>query len=220
MSRSVFDFDWVLSILAENYYSTKAPSVTLISQTEKTPYHILVSTMISLRTKDQVTLDASRRLFKVCNDLEMLSRTDVDAIASLIYPAGFYRTKARNLSKISRIIIDQYDSVIPDEIDELVKLPGVGRKTANLVRILGYNKDGICVDTHVHRISNRLGWTDTKTPEKTEFALRELLPIEIWRDINDYLVSYGQMVCKPVSPHCSECKLNEVCLKKNVKKSR
>jgi endonuclease-3 len=124
------------------------------------------------------------------------------------------------MKEICKIIIENNNGNIPDEIDELIKLPGVGRKTANLVVILGFNKPGICVDTHVHRISNRIGWVQTKTPEETEFALRKLLPLEYWRTINDYLVSYGQTVCTPMSPHCSVCKLNNICQRNGVDKSR
>jgi endonuclease-3 len=124
------------------------------------------------------------------------------------------------MKEICKIIIENNNGNIPDEIDELIKLPGVGRKTANLVVILGFNKPGICVDTHVHRISNRIGWVQTKTPEETEFALRKLLPLPYWRTINDYFVSYGQTVCTPMSPHCSVCKLNNICQRNGVDKSR
>lgn len=217
---SIFDFQEVNSILNEAYKKNNAPSVTLISALKKTPYHILISTLISLRTKDQVTLEASMRLFEKADSIEELAKLSENEIAQLIYPCGFYKTKAARMIEICKILLTTNCGNIPDEIDELVKLPGVGRKTANLVVILGFNKPGICVDTHVHRISNRIGWVKTKTPEETEFALRKLLPAEYWRTINDYFVSYGQTICTPISPHCSVCKLNTVCHKNNVEKSR
>lgn len=218
--KSIFDFQEVNSILNEAYKKNNAPSVTLISALKKTPYHILISTLISLRTKDQVTLEASMRLFEKADSIEELAKLSENKIAQLIYPCGFYKTKAARMIEICKILLTTNCGNIPDEIDELVKLPGVGRKTANLVVILGFNKPGICVDTHVHRISNRIGWVKTKTPEETEFALRKLLPAEYWRTINDYFVSYGQTICTPISPHCSVCKLNTVCHKNNVEKSR
>lgn len=216
----IFDFPEINNILNEAYKKNNAPSVTLISTLKKTPYHILISTLISLRTKDQVTLEASMRLFEKANSIEELHKLSEEEIAKLIYPCGFYKTKAARMKEICKIIIENNNANIPDEIDDLIKLPGVGRKTANLVVILGFNKPGICVDTHVHRISNRIGWVKTKTPEETEFALRKLLPLEYWRTINDYFVSYGQTVCTPMSPHCSICKLNNVCQKNGVEKSR
>ena len=160
------------------------------------------------------------RLFEKADSIEELAKLSENEIAQLIYPCGFYKTKAARMIEICKILLTTNCGNIPDEIDELVKLPGVGRKTANLVVILGFNKPGICVDTHVHRISNRIGWVKTKTPEETEFALRKLLPAEYWRTINDYFVSYGQTICTPISPHCSVCKLNTVCHKNNVEKSR
>ena len=218
--KDIFDFPEINNILNEAYGKNNAPSVTLISTLKKTPYHILISTLISLRTKDQVTLEASMRLFEKADSIEELDKLSEDEIAKLIYPCGFYKTKATRMKEICKIIIENNNANIPDEIDDLIKLPGVGRKTANLVVILGFNKPGICVDTHVHRISNRIGWVKTKTPEETEFALRKLLPLEYWRTINDYFVSYGQTVCTPMSPHCSVCKLNNVCQKNGVEKSR
>lgn len=217
---SIYDYDEILNVLKASYESGPSPSVTLIANTLKTPYNVLVSTIISLRTKDQVTLSASQKLFELAGDIYGLQSLTEDEIAQLIYPAGFYKTKAKNLKKIADIVIDRYGGNIPDEMDDLLKLPGVGRKTANLVLILGFNKLGLCVDTHVHTVSNRLGWVKTKTPDETEFALRELLPVEHWRLINDYLVSFGQKVCVPVSPFCSRCGLNGVCQHNGVTKNR
>lgn len=220
IKHSITDFEYVNSILAESYHSHRTPSVTLIANTKKTPFHVLVSTMISARTKDQVTLEASKRIFALANSAGALAKLSIKQIEDAIYPAGFYKTKAVRIHDTSQIILEKFNGKIPSTIEELVKLPGVGRKTANLVIILGFNKDGICVDTHVHRISNRFGWVKTNSPEQTEFALREFLPLEYWRTINDYLVSYGQMVCRPISPICSKCKLVNICPKLNVVKSR
>ena len=140
----------------------------------------------------------------------------VKKIEKLIYPVGFYKTKAKNIRDICRILIDNYAGRVPDEIDELLKFKGVGRKTANLVVTLGYKKPGICVDTHVHRISNRWGYVETKTPEKTEFALREKLPKQYWIEYNDLLVSFGQHLCRPISPLCSQCPVKKYCRQVDV----
>ena len=161
--------------------------------------------MISLRTKDEVTLPASERLFAVADDPAGIAALEEDEIRKLIYPAGFYRTKARSIRNVAGIIIEQYDGRVPNSVDELTTLPGVGRKTANLVLNLGFDLPAICVDTHVHRISNRFGWVATKTPDQTELALEAILPRHHWIEINELLVGYGQKVCTPLSPRCSEC---------------
>ncbi|HAS17926.1 MAG TPA: endonuclease III, partial [Nitrospiraceae bacterium] len=149
-----------------------------------------------------------------------MSELSVKEIERVIYPVGFYRTKARNIKEICHTLINDYDSKVPDEIDELLKLKGVGRKTANLVVTIGYDKDGICVDTHVHRISNRWGYIKTKTPEESEMALRKKLPRRYWKIYNDLLVTFGQNLCKPISPLCSQCNLTKFCNRIGVKKSR
>ncbi len=176
--------------------------------------------MLSLRTKDDVTSEASKKLFAVASSPEELSRTPVRVIEKAIYPIGFYKTKARSIKEISRRLIKEYDGVVPDTIEELLRFKGVGRKTANLVVTLGYGKPGICVDTHVHRVSNRLGIVGTSSPEKTEFALMEVLPKEYWIGYNELLVSFGQQICKPISPHCSKCPLESGCPKVGVGKRR
>ena len=188
------------------------PVVTEIKlTTNKDAYKILISTMLSLRTKDAATRDASMRLFeKAGNPKEMLKLSE-EKIAKLIYPVGFYRVKAKNILEVSKIIIEDYDGKVPDEIDELLKLKGVGRKVANLVVTEAFDKDGICVDTHVHRISNRFGYVSTKKPEQTEFALRKKLPKEYWRVYNDTLVIYGQNLCKPINPMCDKCSVSKYC---------
>jgi endonuclease-3 len=215
------DIHKVYDILEDVYKNMEEPSVTKISkQTKRDPFRVLVSCLISLRTKDEVTLEASTRLFaKADNPADMLKLSE-EEIGRLIYPAGFYKTKAVTITNICRILLDEYEGVVPDEIDELLKLKGVGRKTANLVVVEGYERDAICVDTHVHRIFNRLGYVKTKNPDKTEMELRRILPQKYWIRINEILVSYGREICKPVSPYCSTCRLSEICDKVSVDKRR
>ena len=220
MEKSINNYDYILNVLEKAYKISKAPSVTLIAERTEDPFNVLLSTLISLRTKDEVTIEASERLFKKVSSFKDIQKLDEKQIEKLIYPAGFYKTKALRMKEIANIIENKYDGKIPDTIEGLLKLPGVGRKTANLVVSLGFNKPGLCVDTHVHRITNRIGWVKTKSPEETEFALREILPQKYWRPINDYLVSYGQTICKPISPFCSKCEINDICPKINVDKSR
>lgn len=220
MKTSINDLDHVLNILEENYKRSKAPSVTLISETKKTPFSVLVSTIISARTKDEITLNASQKLFEKANSFEEIMKLEIKDIEKIIYPAGFYKTKAKRLKEIASLVVNKMQGKIPDTIESLLELPGVGRKTANLVVSLGFNKPGLCVDTHVHRITNRFGWVSTKSPTETEYALRDFLPKKFWRAINDYLVSYGQTICRPISPLCSICKLDKLCPKINVDKNR
>jgi endonuclease-3 len=209
----------VVRILREEVGKLREPAVTQVSR-RRDPFQVLISCIISLRTKDEVTRESSLRLFEAAPTAEEMSRLPEKRIEKLIFPAGFYRVKARNIREISRRIENEYHGNVPDEIDELLKLPGVGRKTANLVVSMGFGKPGICVDTHVHRISNRLGYVRTKTPKETEFALRDKLPPEYWMDVNDLLVTYGQNICTPVSPHCSTCRLAPYCDRVGVERSR
>lgn len=178
---------------------------------EQDPFKILISCLLSLRTQDKTTASASERLFALAPDTETLSGLPVKVIEEAIYPVGFYRVKAKRVKEISRALIEKYSSMVPDELDELLKLKGVGRKTANLVLTLGFKKPGICVDTHVHRITNRWGYVKTKTPDKTEYALREKLPAKYWLEINGLLVAFGQGICRPVSPICSKCSIKMFC---------
>jgi endonuclease-3 len=187
---------------------------------DKKPFRILISCIISLRTKDEVTGTASARLFQVADTPEKMLKLPARKIAQLIFPAGFYRTKARAIREISRTLIEKHGSRVPATLDELLKLKGVGRKTANLVMTVAFNLPGICVDTHVHRLSNRFGWAKTRTPEQTEFALRRSLPKKYWIEINDLLVTFGQNICQPVSPWCSKCPLNRDCPKIGVVRKR
>ncbi len=213
------DIEEVIKLLREAYKRFREPVVTEVAR-DRDPYRVLVSTVLSLRTKDDVTRDASLRLFKKAPTVFELDRLSEEEIAELIYPVGFYRTKAKNLKKIARIIIQEYGGKVPDTLKELLKLPNVGRKTANLVLSKGYGKPAICVDIHVHRISNRLGLVKTKNPEETEFALMKILPTKYWIEFNDLLVPFGQNLCKPISPHCSICPLYKYCDRVGVEKSR
>lgn len=189
-------------------------------ESNRDPFRILISCLLSLRTKDKTTSAASERLFALAHTPATMVKLPLKKIEQAIYPVGFYRTKAKSIHQICRRLLDVYGGHVPDSIDELVTLPGVGRKTANLVVTVGYNKPGICVDIHVHRISNRWGYVKTKTPEKTEEVLRRTLPKQYWITFNDLLVPYGQNLCQPVSPLCSKCKLTEFCDRVGVTKSR
>ena len=211
--------DDIVTILKRENKKYIVPIVTIVSMT-KSPFMVLISCLLSLRTKDKVTAEASNRLFKLANNPEKMLGLSIKNIEKAIYPVGFYKTKAKRIKEICKALLDDYGGVVPDEIDELLKLNGVGRKTANLTVTLGYGKLGICVDTHVHRISNRLGLVKTKTPEQTEFALRKKLPKKHWLIYNDLLVTYGQNLCVPVSPWCSKCKIFKYCKRVGVKKSR
>jgi endonuclease-3 len=206
----------VLNILKEKYGEWEPPIVTEIADRTGDSFQILISTVLSARTKDAVTRKASRKLFEKASIPRELMRLSPKEIEKLIYPVGFFHTKAKRLPEIARILIDEYDGKVPDSLDELLKLPGVGRKTANLVVTVGFGKPGICVDTHVHRISNRLGYVKTKNPTETEFALREKLPSRWWIIYNDLLVTLGQNICFPRNPDCEGCPLNELCEKVNM----
>ena len=184
------------------------------------PFTTLISCLLSLRTKDETTRGASARLFRLARTPQQLLRRSTRTIERAIFPVGFYRTKARTLRTVCQTLLDRYEGRVPDELDELLTIKGVGRKTANLVVTLAFQKDGICVDTHVHRISNRWGYVRTKTPEQTEMALRQTLPRRYWRIYNDLLVSFGQHLCHPTSPWCSRCPLESFCAKRGVTHSR
>lgn len=198
----------------------KVPIVTEISQHRRSPFEVLIATVLSLRTKDEVTRSASKRLFEKATTPEDLITLGEFQISELIFPVGFYKTKAKTLISLCKQIVDDYHGEVPDNLDELLKFKGVGRKTANLVMTLGYGKLGICVDTHVHRISNRFGYVETKTPDQTEMALREKLPTKYWIEYNDLLVTWGQNICKPISPLCSKCAIISYCHRLGVTKSR
>jgi endonuclease-3 len=184
------------------------------------PFKVLISCILSLRTQDKTTGEASERLFKLAPDIKSLSKLTEKKIEKAIYPVGFYKIKAGRIRELCRVIINNYNSKVPDDLDELLKLKGVGRKTANLVLTLGYRKPGICVDTHVHRITNRWGYVQTQTPEQTEYALRKKLPRSYWLEINGLLVAFGQNICRPLSPLCSQCDIEKFCSKVGVVRHR
>ena len=210
-----------MSILKAQYMHWNVPIVSALANKEDTtPFQVLVSTLLSLRTKDEVTAAATARLLPVAGTPEAMLGLSKEEIEVLIHPVGFYHTKAERLRDISRIIIDDHQGCVPNTIDQLLALPGVGRKTANLVLVEGFDKDGICVDTHVHRISNRIGYVKTKSPDQTEFELRKQLPRKYWKRYNEMLVAFGQMICRPVSPFCSRCPIEQMCPSIDVGRSR
>jgi endonuclease-3 len=210
-----------IAVAADDGSGGPAPSVTTVAERyRRDPWAVLVSTIISLRTKDEVTLVASGRLLARAGDPAKMRALDAEEIGRLIYPAGFYRTKAATLRNIAAILLDRYGGVVPSGLEELLALPGVGRKTANLVRIEAFDLDGICVDTHVHRSDNRAGWLCSKSPDETEMILRTILPRVYWKGINALLVLYGQRVCRPISPFCSRCVISAYCRRCGVDKCR
>jgi len=211
----------VLRILRREIRKWKVPAVGDVAERAvDRPFETLVATILSLRTKDAVTAQAADRLLSVAPTPSAFATLTVPLIAKLIYPVGFYRTKAAHLKETCRILCAQYGGRVPDVIEELLKLPGVGRKTANLVVTVGYDGYGICVDTHVHRISNLWGYVKTRNPEETEFALRRKLPRRYWKTYNDILVTFGQNLCVPVSPWCSRCPVERYCEKTGLRRSR
>ena len=196
------------------------PSLSIIAGQIKDPYRILIATILSLRTRDEVTLASSNRLFSLADTPSRMLDISVKSIEEAIYPAGFYKTKAKTIHAISEILQNEYGGLVPSTSEELMKLPGVGIKTANLTLNLGFGIDAICVDCHVHKIANRMGWVDTKTPEQTEVALQSVMPRRFWIPLNELLVIYGQIICTSISPWCSKCPQQHICPKKGVKKSR
>ena len=178
---------------------------------DQSPYEVLVRTILSQRTRDENTDRATANLFEVYPTMEDIAEAPVEEIAKLVRPAGFYNVKAGRIKEVSNILLDEYDGIVPDSIDELIKLPGVGRKTANCVLVFGFQEDAIPVDVHVHRISNRLGLVHTKEPEETEEVLREIVPKNYWLPINDLMVQFGQNICKPINPQHIECPFTDLC---------
>jgi endonuclease-3 len=209
-----------IRILRREMPKWETPIVGVVAESSRDPFQILISCILSLRTQDATTEQASHRLFAVAHTPEKMAKLSTRKIEKAIYPVGFYRTKAKNIRQLCRTLLEKYGGTVPDEIDELLKLKGVGRKTANLVVTLGYRKPGICVDTHVHRISNRWGYLRTKNPKETEFTLRKKLPKQYWIEYNDLLVTFGQNLCRPISPMCSKCPVERYCDRVGVSVSR
>jgi len=222
MTHSIEHVDEIFSLLKKQMQQYGQP---IVSQKKKnipeSPFVTLISCLLSLRTKDEVTAQASRRLLIQYHTPQNISALSVKQIEKMIYPVGFYKTKARRIKDISQTLLKEYHGNVPDTLEELMTLKGVGRKTANIVMVYGHKKHGyLPIDTHCHRIPNRLGWIKTKTPEETEQALIKILPPQYWDDFNDLFVRFGQTICVPVSPFCSRCSLQKYCKKVGVKKSR
>ena len=205
------DIDKIVSLLKD----AKQPQSEFVKLMDsfKNPYLVLIACILSLRTNDNTTYPATLRMLELAKTPKEMKNVSVEDLSKAIYPVGFYENKARQIIELSKTIDEELNGQVPDEIEDLIKFKGVGRKTANLVLSLGFNKPAICVDVHVHRIFNRLGYIKTKTPEETEFALREKLPQKYWIDINTLLVTHGQNVCKPIKPKCSECPIARYCAK-------
>ena len=214
------DIGKVITLISKAMEHLPDPSVTLVGKKWKSPFLVLISCILSLRTKDETTLPASQRLFALANKPETILRLSLERIEKTIYPVSFYKTKARTIHGICRDILEKFKGKVPDDIDTLMTMKGVGRKTANLVLTEGFSKPAMCVDTHVHRISNRLGYVKTKMPDETEQVLRQKLPRKYWMHYNAMLVTWGQNVCRPVSPLCSTCPVNHICQRNDVTISR
>lgn len=214
-----FSIAEVIRKLKKTVKDFPTPSVTVIAE-KNDPFAVLVSCLISLRTRDEVTESASARLFSLAKSPAQLLKLSDSKIEKAIYPAAFFRNKTRSLKELCEVLVKDYSGKVPDTLEELLKLKGVGRKTANLTLILGHDKPGICVDIHVHRISNRWGYVNTQSPDETERVLRDILPKRFWKGYNDLLVSFGQNLCKPVSPFCTSCPLENQCPKMGVSRFR
>lgn len=203
--------DLIVQVLKE----AKQPQsdFVILMDSFKDPFLVLISCILSLRTNDRTTYPATLRMLELGKTPKEFAKADEEALAKAIYPVGFYQNKAKQIIELSKILVEKYNSHVPDEIEELIKFKGVGRKTANLVLSEGFNKPAICVDVHVHRIFNRLGYVKTTTPEETEFALRKKLPKKYWIDINSLIVTHGQNICIPIKPLCADCPISKYCLK-------
>lgn len=212
--------DKIIRVLKDTSREWGNPAVTEIARKTRSPFRVLVSCVLSSRTKDEVTNKATKKLFQAANNAEKIASLPEERIEKLIYPVGFYRNKAKRIKELTQILTSTYQGKVPSDMNELLSLPGVGRKTANLVLTLGFGKPGICVDTHVHRITNRWGYVGTKNPVETESALREKLPSRYWIEFNTLLVSFGQKICRPLSPFCSRCPVEKFCEKAGVEKTR
>ncbi len=215
------ELDIIINLIKEECKKYQNAIVTEIADLTKSPFKVLISCLLSLRTKDAVTAKASKRLFEIADTPEKLAKLTTEKIEELIYPVGFYKRKAENLKKISKILIEKYKSQVPNNEEELLKLKGVGRKTMNIVMTYAFNsKNHIAVDSHVHQIAKRLNWVTTKTPEETEREIKKKIPQKYWYDLNDLLVVFGQNICVPVSPFCSKCPIEKYCPKKGIKNQR
>lgn len=220
MQNSDKKISQIVKVLRHEVKNLATPSVTLVGRKWGSPFLVLISCLLSLRTKDEVTLKSSERLFTLATTPSQMLTLTISEIEKAIYPVGFYHTKAKSIKAICQDILEKFDGEVPNNIETLLTFKGVGRKTANLVMTEGHGQLGICVDTHVHRISNRLGYVKTKTPEETEMALRKKLPKIFWKEYNALLVMWGQNICRPISPFCSRCRIKKFCKRINVETSR
>ncbi len=209
------DIDKIFSILKDDFDKNRLKHSEFVDFMEniKDPYLVLICCILSLRTNDKITIKATKRMLELAKTPQEISKLSVETLSKAIYPVGFYQNKAEQIINLSKIIVEKYNSKVPNSIDELIKFKGVGRKTANLVLTKGFNKPAICVDVHVHRISNRLGYVKTNSPDETEFALRKILPEKYWIDFNTLLVTLGQNICKPQKPKCDLCSIKNFCQK-------
>ena len=207
--------------LEAEYPKWREPIVSqLAGRRRKDPFLVLIGTLLSLRTRDETTAGAIDRLWALADNPRDMAALAPEAVAKAIYPVGFYNNKAKTILEVCRQLLDRWGGAVPKDLDVLLTLPGVGRKTANLVVAIGYGEDAICVDTHVHRISNRFGYVKTKAPDDTEMVLRRILPREHWIRYNDLLVAFGQNLCGPLSPRCSECPVGDLCPRVGVTRHR
>jgi endonuclease-3 len=222
MTGSIHHIDTIFGLLKQQMDQYGQPIVSRKKQdVPDTPFVTLISCLLSLRTKDEVTEQASRRLLTKYHTPQKIVQLTEKQIETMIYPVGFYKTKARRIKDISKTLLEKYQGTVPDTFEELLSFKGVGRKTANIVMVYGHKKNGyLPIDTHCHRIPNRLGWIKTKTPENTEYALKKILPSEYWDDFNDLFVTFGQTICVPISPFCSRCPVEQYCKKVGVSTSR
>ena len=214
------DIEKIYDILNEQVKEYKVPVVDLIQIQTNDPFKVLIATILSARTKDQTTVDACKKIFKKIKKYTDLNIYSIKEIEEMIFPVGFYHNKAKYLKELPIVLEDLFKGDIPSTIEELIMLPGVGRKTANLVVAIGFDIPAMCVDVHVHRISNRLGYVKTKNPLETEMALRKKLDKKYWTTFNSILVAFGQHLCSPISPHCSRCPIIHLCNRIGVNKSR
>jgi endonuclease-3 len=223
MNKENIHFDEIFKLLKKGLenFTTPVLSKKKVENVIHSPYTTLISCLLSLRTKDEVTEQASIRLLSKYDTPQKIVKLPITKIQELIYPVGFYKTKSERIVGISKILIEKYNGNVPETIDDLLKLKGVGRKTANIVMVYGHKKNGFLpIDTHCHRIPNRLGWIKTKNPEQTEEELRRILPKKYWVEFNHLFVKFGQTICVPISPFCSKCPINKYCKKISVKRSR
>jgi endonuclease III len=216
MKHKSSEIETVYEILKIEFHKHRMPVVDLIEAQTKDPFKVLLTTIMSARTRDETTILATKRLFQKVSTPADLDSLSVEEIESLIFPVGFYHEKAKNLKKLPQVLNSLFAGQIPSTVEELVKLPGVGRKTANLVVAVAFNKPAVCVDIHVHRIFNRLGYLKTSTPLETEMKLREWLPVKYWTTFNSYFVSFGQHICRPINPYCNCCPVYGYCSRINV----